>query len=214
MTYQSTPPPATTAPPPVAQPIDDSPQHPMRRAMLWVARAITWLLNAYIIIVEIILLLGFLLLLGGANPSSSFVQWAYRNLDRAMKPFRGIFEPIELGTTSGDVPAVVETSVLFAMIVYGIVLIVVQALMQWLHSRVTKLDREDQQYQRQQIADQQAAAMRQPSAYPATAPTPAAPATPSTTPPPAAPTASATPSSTPPPAAPATPPSTPPTPSS
>ena len=62
MTNQPTPPPATTAPPPTApEPIDDSPQHPMRRAMLWVARAITWLLYAYIIIVEIILLLGFLL---------------------------------------------------------------------------------------------------------------------------------------------------------
>ncbi|MFW2332408.1 hypothetical protein [Ilumatobacter sp.] len=198
MTNQPTPPPATTAPAP--EPIDDSTQHPMRRAMLWIARAITWLLNAYILIVEIILLLGFLLLLGGANPSSSFVQWAYRNLDRAMKPFRGIFEPIEIGTTSGDVPAVVETSVLFAMIVYGIVLIVVQALMQWLNSRVTRLDREDEEYQRQQVADRRMAAMRQQSAaYANTATQPAAP--PAAPAAPAAPTAPAQPPSTPPPPA-------------
>jgi uncharacterized protein YggT (Ycf19 family) len=207
MTYQptgqaSTPPPPTTQ----VQPIDDSTQHPMRRATLWIARALAWLLYAYIIIVEIILLLGFLLLLGGANPSNSFVQWAYRNLDRAMKPFRGIFEPIEIGTTSSDVPAVIETSVLFAMIVYGIVLIAVQALIQWLHGRVDRLDRDDAEYQRQQIADQQrqyAASQQQQAAAYGTQPTAAAPTQPpspptSTSPTPPPPT-STSPSQTPPP---------------
>ncbi len=185
MTYQTTPPPATTQ----LEPIDDSTQHPLRRATLWVARALAWVLNAYILIVEIILLLGFLLLLGGANPSSSFVQWAYRNLDRAMKPFRGIFEPIEIGTTSADVPAVVETSVLFAMIVYGIVLIAVQALIQWLHGRVNRLDRDDAEYQRQQIADRQRQYAAQQAPAPAYGVQPAAsmpsqpPTQPSSTPP-------------------------------
>ena len=67
-----------------------------------VARFISYLAYVYIIFVEVILFLGFFLLLFGANPSSSFVEWAYRNLDRAMKPFRGIFTPIELGTTNGN----------------------------------------------------------------------------------------------------------------
>jgi len=207
MTNQATPPPATTSVPPEPEPIDDSTQHPMRRALLWVARAITWLLYAYIIIVEIILLLGFVLLLGGADPSSSFVQWAYRNLDRVMKPFRGIFEPIELGTTSGDVPAVVETSVLFAMIVYGILLLVVSALMQWLQGRVAKLDREDAEYVRQQNADRRLAAMRQQAANTAQ-PAPAQPATPTTPQPPSTTTtpSTTTPSTTTTPPPPSTPP--------
>lgn len=201
MTYQSTP--QTTPPPPTSgaqlEPIDESPQHPMRRAVLWVARALTWLINAYILIVEVILLLGFLLLLGGANPSSSFVEWAYRNLDRVMKPFRGIFEPIEIGTTSGDVPAVVETSVLFAMIVYGILLIVVQALLQWLHSRMDRLDREDAEYQRQQIADRQRQYAAQQATTYGVAPATSAPPT---TPMPATPPQSTSPQSTPPPSTP------------
>ena len=217
MTYESvpqtTPPPPTSAP--QVEPIDESTQHPMRRAVLWVARALTWLLNAYILIVEIILLLGFLLLLGGANPSSSFVEWAYRNLDRVMKPFRGIFEPIEIGTTSGDVPAVVETSVLFAMIVYGILLIVVQALLQWLHSRMDRLDREDAEYRRQQIADRQRqyTAMQQSApGYAPTTATPVTPTTPSPTPTPTTPTTTTTPPAAPS-AAPTTPPPTTPPPS-
>lgn len=73
-----------------------------RKAVVWITRAISYLLYFYIIAVEIILILGFFLLLFGANPSAEFTQWAYRNLDRVMEPFRGIFTPIELGTTSGD----------------------------------------------------------------------------------------------------------------
>ena len=37
-----------------------------------------------------------------------------------MERFRGIFTPIELGLTGNDVEAVLDTSVLFAMLVYGI----------------------------------------------------------------------------------------------
>jgi uncharacterized protein YggT (Ycf19 family) len=144
--------------------IDQTTVSPLRRLTLWVARALAWLLNAYILIVEVILLLGFILLLGGADPNSSFVQWAYRNLDRAMKPFRGLFEPIEIGTTSGGVSAVVDTSILFAMIIYGIVLLVAQALLGWLNSRAHRLDQIDADYRQQQITEQQLAAMQTPTA--------------------------------------------------
>lgn len=144
MTYQ--PAPQTTPPPQTSaaqlEPIDESTQHPMRKAILWVARALTWLINAYILIVEVILLLGFLLLLGGANPSSSFVEWAYRNLERAMRPFRGIFAPVEIGTAGNDVPAIFDTSIVFAMIVYAIIAIAVSALISWLTSLLHKVDRE------------------------------------------------------------------------
>lgn len=143
------------------QAYEPEPVSSMRRATQWVSHALAWLLHAYILLLEIILFLGFILLLFGANPTNSFVEWAYRNLDRAMKPFRGIFEPIELGTTGNDVAAVVDTSVLFAMIMYGIVLVVVQNLLNWLDSRGRRLDRQDEEYQRYQLQQQTQAAMQQ-----------------------------------------------------
>lgn len=111
-----------------------------RRVLLWIGRAITWLVYAYLVVVQVILVIGFLLLLFGANPSAGFVSWAYRNLDRVMAPFRGIFTPIELGTTSADVPAVLDTSIIFAMIVYGIVVLAIGALVGWLTRQLDLVD--------------------------------------------------------------------------
>jgi hypothetical protein len=142
-------------------PNEPAPVNPLRRATLWVGHAVAWLLNAYVLLLEMILGLGFVLLLFGANPSNSFVEWAYRNLDKAMKPFRGIFAPIELGTAGNDVEAVVDTSVLFAMLVYGIVLVVLQNLLQWLDSRARRLDRQDEEYERYELQQQTQASMQQ-----------------------------------------------------
>ena len=111
-----------------------------RKAFLWVARAVSYLLYAYLIVVEIILFMGFFLLLFGANPTAGFTEWVYRNLDRVMDPFRGIFSPIELGTAGNDVPAVFETSVLFAMIMYGIVALILNAFIEWLTHRLQHLE--------------------------------------------------------------------------
>ena len=55
-----------------------------------------------------------------------------------MSPFRGIFAPIELGTTANDVPAVLDTSILFAMIVYAIVLLGLRELIDWLTLRLLR----------------------------------------------------------------------------
>lgn len=138
--------------------LDHSTAHPVRRAALWVSKAISFVVYLYVIVVEIILLLGFLLLLLGANPSSSFVEWVYRSLDRAMRPFRGIFEPIELGVNQADVPSVLETSVLFAMVVYAILALVIHALLTWLDSRIDRIDRMDEELRRQQLINAQMAA--------------------------------------------------------
>ena len=174
--------------------VDQTSRHPVRRVMLLVSRAISYVVYAYVIIVEIILFLGFLLLLLGANPSSSFVEWVYRSMDRAMRPFRGIFEPVELGTTQADVPSVLDTSVLFAMIVYAILAIVVHALLEWLTARLARLDREDEEYRRRQLVEQSLAATAQypptyPAQYPPTHPPTAAPTgiQPTVAPPPQAP---------------------------
>ncbi len=168
-----------------------------RKAIVWAVRAISYLVYFYLIVVEIILVIGFFLLLFGANPTAGFTQWAYRNLDRVMAPFRGIFSPIELGTTGNDVAATFDTSVLFAMIIYGIVALLFSALIGWLSTRLNQIHAAEDELERQaefaqqqadadarMLAAQQAAAQaaRQPAT--AVAPTTAAPAPVAPTPPP------------------------------
>jgi hypothetical protein len=111
-----------------------------RKVIVWIARAISYLIYIYLIAVEIILFLGFFLLLFGANPGAGFTDFIYRNLDRAMEPFRGMFTPIQLGTTSGNVESVFDTSILFAMIIYGILAIALSALIGWLTHRMRYLE--------------------------------------------------------------------------
>jgi hypothetical protein len=127
------------------QPAEPEP-HYMRstgRLTAMIARFIGYVVYVYILFVEVILAIGFFLLLFGANPSSGFVQWAYRNLDQAMKPFRGIFTPIDLGTTSGNqIESIFDTSVLFAMIIYGIIGLLVHAGIQWLTHKVKMIERQ------------------------------------------------------------------------
>jgi uncharacterized protein YggT (Ycf19 family) len=98
------------------------------------ARVLTYLVYAFTIVALVILALGFFLLLFGANPEAGFAEWVYRSLDRVMAPFRGLFEPIDL--TGGSV---LDTSVLFAMIVYGFAGLFLSALIDWLTERVLLL---------------------------------------------------------------------------
>lgn len=101
-----------------------------------IARVLTYLVYAFVLISLVILVLGFFLLLFGANPDAPFSEWAYRSLDRVMAPFRGIFESVQLNGES-----VLDTSVLFAMIVYGIVGIALSALIHWLTEKLIVLQR-------------------------------------------------------------------------
>ncbi|TFH19324.1 MAG: hypothetical protein E4H05_04755 [Acidimicrobiales bacterium] len=155
-----------------------------RKAVVWVVRALSYLVYFYLIVVEIVLFIGFFLLLFGANPSAGFTQWAYRNLDRVMAPFRGIFTPIQLGTTTADVQATFDTSVLFAMIIYGIVALIFSALIGWLSGRLGQIYSAEAEIEREaEVAAQQAAAqaaVAQQAAVPPTTATPTAqgPATP------------------------------------
>lgn len=120
-----------------------------RKAVVWVMRLISYLVYAYVVVVEVILGLGFFLLLFGANPTSDFVQWIYRSLNRAMEPFRGIFKPVDLGGNQ-EVASVFDASVLFAMIIYGLLAILVHAFIRWLTYRLYKLDREMDKLERQE----------------------------------------------------------------
>jgi uncharacterized protein YggT (Ycf19 family) len=95
------------------------------------ARAITYLLYFVVLLAIVILLFGFFLLLFGANPHAPFAEWVYRALGKVMNPFRGLFRPVDLSGNS-----VLDTSILFAMVVYGIVGMVLRSLIDWLTYRV------------------------------------------------------------------------------
>ncbi len=111
--------------------------------MAIVARFVALLMHWYLIVVELILGLGFVLQLLGANPSSEFVKWAYRSLDRAMGPFSGIFDPVDIGQTGGGVSAVFDTTILFAMVAYGLLLVAVDWLLAKFTQRVRRIDYEE-----------------------------------------------------------------------
>lgn len=146
--------------------IDHSQRGPLRRGALGLSRVISTVAYVYVVIVEIILGLGFFLLLFGANPTSGFVDWVYRSMDRAMRPFRGIFSTIELGSMPNDVEAVFDTSVLFAMIMYGILALVIHAVVDWLADRAARLARDDEEYRRYQVMMQAAAPAVPPAPQP------------------------------------------------
>src|SRR4029077_11766285 len=102
-----------------------------------VGRALLWLIYAWVIITLVLLLLAFILLLFGADPSAGFVQWVYRSTERAMAPSRGIFEPIVLSDQS-----VLDTSVLFAMIVYGFVAIGLRLGLDWVTRKLHAVEQQ------------------------------------------------------------------------
>jgi len=104
-------------------------------AVVRVAKVLTIAVYVFAIVSLTILTLGFFLLLFGANPHAPFAEWAYRGLKNVMEPFSGLFEPIPLNGKS-----VLETSVLFAMIIYGIVALALHSLIRWLTEQLTRLD--------------------------------------------------------------------------
>ena len=108
---------------------DSSKEH-----IVWAGRALVYLVYFFVTVALIVLTFGFFLLLFGANPEAAFAEWIYRSLDRVMAPFRGLFESVQLNGQS-----VLDVSVLFAMIVYGIVALALRSLIDWLTYRVEML---------------------------------------------------------------------------
>lgn len=102
---------------------------------LRVAKVLTWLVYAYVVVAVVLLALDFFLLLFNADPSAAFAEWVYRSADRVMEPFRGIFPTKEAGNGS-----ILDFAVLFAMLVYGIVALLLHSLVSWLDYRI-RLDR-------------------------------------------------------------------------
>lgn len=106
-----------------------------------VGRVLLWLIYIWVAVTLVLLFLSFILELFGANPTAGFVDWVYRSTQRAMAPFRGIFEPVTLSDKS-----VLDVSVLFAMIVYGFVALGLHLAIEWLTRMLKAEDGRQQQH--------------------------------------------------------------------
>jgi uncharacterized protein YggT (Ycf19 family) len=101
-------------------------------------RILIYFIYFWVIASLVILTLGFFLKLFAANPEAGFVEWVYRNLDRTMEPFRGMFPEQAVG----DQGSILDVSILFAMLMYGFVAIAFRALINWLTLKMQRIDRE------------------------------------------------------------------------
>jgi uncharacterized protein YggT (Ycf19 family) len=109
---------------------------------LWIvrtARAIVGFIYVVVVAELVLLALGFALRLFGASTDAQFTRWVYRNVDRAMEPFRGMFP-----TRAVSDQSIFDASLLFAMIVYAIVGITLHAVVTWLAGVIVGLRREQQ----------------------------------------------------------------------
>jgi uncharacterized protein YggT (Ycf19 family) len=98
-----------------------------------ISKALLWTVYVWVVLNLVLLFLAFVLRLFGANPQADFTEWVYRSVSRSMAPFRGIFEPIVLSDQS-----VLDTSLLFAMIIYGVVALLLRAGIDWVTDFVAK----------------------------------------------------------------------------
>jgi uncharacterized protein YggT (Ycf19 family) len=112
-------------------PVRSLPKDPGNVTALRFAKVLTWLVYAYFVLALIVLTLYFFLLLFNASETAGFTEWVYRSADRAMQPFRGIFPTVE-----GEQGSVLDFAVLFALIVYGIVVLVLRAIIDWLDRKI------------------------------------------------------------------------------
>jgi uncharacterized protein YggT (Ycf19 family) len=119
-----------------------------------ISKVLLWLVYAWVVIDIVLLFLAFLLRLFGANPDAGFTEWVYRSVQRAMAPFRGIFEPIVLSDQS-----VLDTSLLFAMIVYGFVALLLRLAIDWVGGLIERHRRRlEQEARAAEVERRQAAA--------------------------------------------------------
>jgi uncharacterized protein YggT (Ycf19 family) len=100
--------------------------HDLRLTVGRISKALLWVVYVWVVLNLVLLFLAFVLRLFGANPEAGFTEWVYRSVSRSMAPFRGIFEPITLSDQS-----VLDTSLLFAMIVYGLAALFLRAGIDW-----------------------------------------------------------------------------------
>lgn len=136
------------------------------------ARAVSYIAYAWVIVSMVILVFGFFLLLFNANPDVGFSSWVYRQLARVMEPFRGIFP--QVATPEGST---LDVSILFAMLVYGLLGLGVRSLIDWITYRrenlMQRIERDEMRLRRSRESGRRAAQPGYPASaqpgYPATA---------------------------------------------
>jgi len=102
-----------------------------KSGVLRIARVLVWLVYAVVVAYTVILGTAFVLRLLGASPTADFVDWIYRATAKIMQPFRGMFPPEPVTGTS-----VFDASLLFALIVYSFLALFLQALVDWMSTRI------------------------------------------------------------------------------
>jgi uncharacterized protein YggT (Ycf19 family) len=109
----------------------------MKINVIKLGRALLWVVYAWMAVTIVLLFLAFLLQLLGADQSAGFVEWVYRSTERAMAPFRGIFDSIALSDDS-----VFDVSILFAIIVYGFAAMAIHVGVDWLTGMLRHAEQE------------------------------------------------------------------------
>lgn len=101
------------------------------RAALSLTKIIVYVIYLIAVFIEVMLLLRVVLLYFGANPIAPFVQFVYNVSEAFMTPFRGIFPAHVSGLTGGYI----DTSALFAALIYLIIVAVIQSVLYYLDSK-------------------------------------------------------------------------------
>ena len=102
-----------------------------------VARWLTYLVYFYVIIAIVFLILGFLMLLLGANPQADFTQFVYRIAAEFLQPFRGIFPTKQITETS-----YFSAAGLFAIVMYSFFAAAIHALISWITAKQVNYENE------------------------------------------------------------------------
>ena len=95
------------------------------------SRGLVLFLYGVLVVAEILLVMTFFLQLFNASQSAPFTQWVYRASARVLAPFRGIFPTVE-----GHHGSVLDFSVLFAMLIYGMLAMGAHSLIAWLDRKL------------------------------------------------------------------------------
>jgi uncharacterized protein YggT (Ycf19 family) len=100
-------------------------------------RGLVWLVYAYTVIAIVFLVLGFVLLLLGANADVPFVHFVYRIAAEFLQPFRGIFPPHQISDRS-----YFSAAGLFAIVMYSFFSVALHSLISYLTLKQAQYDKE------------------------------------------------------------------------
>jgi uncharacterized protein YggT (Ycf19 family) len=113
-----------------------SPKPARYRWFRW-SRFLVLFVYAITMVAIVLLIIAFFLKLFGASPDAPFTQWVYKSSGRVLAPFRGIFPVVE-----GESGSVLDFSILFAILMYGIAALAIHSLIEWLDRKLMAMREE------------------------------------------------------------------------